>query len=104
MVESLWARRVSLLFPPAAFILWAVIAGWSRSSTLVVVCYLAVEWERAPDCSSAALSLRIPLVTANLRLGLVVQQFAEGVNSPVVLRLRGGMQIFVTTLTGKTIT
>ena len=22
--------------------------GWSRSSTLAVVCYLAVEWERAP--------------------------------------------------------
>ena len=65
--------------------------GWSRSSTLAVVCYLAVEWERAPDCSSAALSLRIPLVTANFLLGLVVQQFAEGVNISVVLRLRGGM-------------
>jgi len=63
-----------------------------------------VEWERAPDCSSATLSIRIPLLTANLLLGLVVQQFAEGVNSPVVLRLRGGMQIVVKTLTGKTIT
>ena len=92
---------MSLLFPPAAFILWTVIAGGLGHLFWL---WFVISRERASDCSSAALSIRIPLVTANVLLGLVVQQFAEGVNSPVVLRLRGGMQIFVTTLTGKTIT